>query len=132
MLITHFFETTTRFAENSENNSQLNIIDNIPVSKYWGTKTVFHTIDFCPQRFFCWSFKTKAVSCDNIQTTPRKTFMSKCDINFFEITLTPHSCLLGNFSIAVGVCSWYLFVVMTFILCIDLFQWINLRTSLPA
>ena len=33
---------------------------------------------------FLLSFKAKAVSCDNIQTTLGKTLMSKCDINFFE------------------------------------------------
>ena len=93
--------------------------------------TVFHTVDFCPSRFFCGNFKTKAVSCDKIQTTLGKTFMSKCDINFLEITLSPHSCLLGNYSFIFGVCSWYSFVMMMIVvLCIDLFQQINLRSSL--
>ena len=63
---------------------------NILVSKYWGNKTVFHTIDFYP----------------------RGIFMSKCDINYFEITLPRHSCLLANLSIIVEDCSWYSFVVM--------------------
>ena len=36
-------------------------MDNILPSKYPGTKAVFHTIDFYP--LFCWSFKTKALSC---------------------------------------------------------------------
>ena len=60
-------------------------MDNILVSKYWGTKAAFHTIDFHPRGIFCWSFKTKAVSYDNIQTTLGKTLMSKCNINYFEI-----------------------------------------------
>ena len=38
--------------------------------------------------------------------------MSKCDINYFEITLPRHSCLLANLSIIVEDCSWYSFVVM--------------------
>ena len=59
--------------------------------------------------------------------------MSKCDINFSEITCPPLSCLLGNFSIIVRSCSWYSFVVMIiFILCNGLFQKINLRSSLPG
>ena len=33
--------------------SQLNIIDNIILSKFWGIKTVFHSVNFCPRRFFC-------------------------------------------------------------------------------
>ena len=78
-------------------------MDIILVSKYWGTKAAFHTIDFHPRRIFCGSFKAKPVSCDNIQTTLGKTFMSKCDINYFEITLPPHSCLLVNLSIIVRV-----------------------------
>ena len=85
---------------------------NILVSKYWGNKTVFHTIDFYPRGIFCWNFKTKAGSRDNIQTSLAKTFMSKCDINYFEITLPRHSCLLANLSIIVEDCSWYSFVVM--------------------
>ena len=49
--------------------------------------------------------------------------MSKCDINLFEIARPPYRCLPGNFSIFVGDCSWYSFVVMMiFILYIDLFQ----------
>ena len=103
--------------------SQPNIKDNILVSKYWDTKAVFRTIDFCPRRFFCWSFKTKALSCNNIQTTLEKILMSKCDISFIEISLPPDSCLLGNFSIIVGACFWYSFAVITiFILCVDLFN----------
>ena len=78
-------------------------MDNILVSKYWGTKAVFHTIDFYSRGIFCWSFKTKAASCDNIQTTLGKTFMSKCYINYFEITLPPPSFLLVNLSIIVKV-----------------------------
>ena len=70
-------ETTIGLAGNSEKNHQLNIIDNFLVSKYWGTKAVFHAIYFCTRRFFYWSFKTKAVSSNNIQTALRKTFMSK-------------------------------------------------------
>ena len=77
ILITHFMETTIGVAENSEKIHQLNIIDNFLVSKYWGTKAVFHTIYFCTRRFFYWSFKIKAVSCNNIQTVLGKTFMSK-------------------------------------------------------
>ena len=104
-------------------NPSLNIIDNILVSKYWGIKTVFPTVDFCPWTFFCWNFKTKVVSCENTQATLQKTLRSKCDINFFEIALPPHSCLLWKFAIIVGDCSWYSFVVMMiFIPCIDLFQ----------
>ena len=90
-------------------------------SKYWGTKAAFHTTDFCPQRFFCWSFKTEAVGCDNILTTLEKTFMSKCDINFFKIILSPHSFHLGNFFITVGVVPgihfywwWYLFSTLIY------------------
>ena len=42
-------------------------------------------------------------------------------------------CPLGNFFIIVWGCSWYSFVVtVIFILCIDLFQQINLRSSLPG
>ena len=63
---------------------------------------VFHTVDFCPSKLFCGNFKTKSVSCDNIQTTLGKTFMSKRDINFLEITFSPHSCLLGNYSFIFG------------------------------
>ena len=64
--------------------------------------TVFHTVDFWPSNLFCGNFKTKSVSCDNIQTTLGKTLMSKRDINFLEITLSPHSCLLGNYSFIFG------------------------------
>ena len=78
-------------------------MDNILISKYWGIKSVLHTIDFYPRGIFCWSFKTKAASCDNTQTTLGKTFMSKCDINYFEITLPPPSFLLVNLSIIVRV-----------------------------
>ena len=39
---------------------------------------------FLSMNIFLLSFKTKAVSCDNIQTTLGKTLMSNCDINFFE------------------------------------------------
>ena len=71
---------------------------------------VFHSVNFCLWRFFCWSFNK---SCwDNVETTLGKTFMWKCDINFFEITLLPHRCLLGNFSFIFGGCSWYSFVAM--------------------
>ena len=86
-------------------NPSLNIIDNTLVSKYWGIKTDFHTVDFSPWKFFCWNFKTKVASCENIKTTLQKTFRSKCDINFFEITLLPHNCLLWKFAIIVGNCS---------------------------
>ena len=58
--------------------------------------------------------------------------MSKSDSNFFEITRPLHSCLLGNFSIFFGGCSWYSFVVIIFILYIDLFRQISLRSSLPG
>ena len=54
-----------------------------------------------------------------------KTFKLKCDINFFEITLHPHRCLLENFPFIFGGCSWYSFgVMMIFILfiVINLFQ----------
>ena len=33
--------------------SQPNIIDNIPLSKFWGIKAVFHSVNFCTWRFFC-------------------------------------------------------------------------------
>ena len=67
--------------------------------------TVVHTVDFRPSRFFCGSFKTKAVNSENIQITPGKTFMSKGDTNFLEITLSPHSYLPGNYFFNFGVCS---------------------------
>ena len=66
------------------------ISDKSSLSKYWVIKAVFHAVDFRPGRFFWLSSKTKAVSCHNIQTTLEKTFRSKWDINFFEITLPPH------------------------------------------
>ena len=83
-------------------NPQLIIIDIILVSKYWGINAVLHTVDFCPWRFFCWSFKIRAVSCSK----RKKTFRSKCDINFLKFAHPAHSCLLGNFSIIVEGCSW--------------------------
>ena len=104
-------------------------------SKYWSILAVFHTVDFCSWRFSCWSFKTKAVSCDNIQTALRKTFMSKCDINFFQIKLTSSSYVfLGVFLLFWGFAPgmhlkwwwWCLFYV-----CNDLLQQINIRSSLP-
>ena len=94
-------ENTITLAENSKKKSQLNIKEHILVRNYRGTLGVFCTIGFCPCRFFCWSLKTKAVSCDNAQITLGETFISKCDINFFEITLPSHSCLHGNFFIIV-------------------------------
>ena len=71
------------------------------VSKYWGIKAVFHTVDFVHG-----NFSTRAISCDNMQTIIEKTFWSKCNINFFEIAHPPHSCLLGKFSIIVEGSSW--------------------------
>ena len=68
---------------------------------------------------FLLSFKTKAVSCGNIQITLAKTFISKCDINFFKMRIPPHSYLLGNFSIIPGIVPdihlqwwWYLSSVL--------------------
>ena len=88
---------------------------NILLSKGWGIKAVFHLVNFCLWRFFCWSFKK---SCrDNIETTLGKTFMWKCGINFFEITLLPHRCFLRNFSFIFWGCSWHLFVVMIIFIC---------------
>ena len=94
--------------------------------KYWGIKAVFHTVYFVHGDFSA-SFKTRAISCDNIPTTFQKTFRSKCNINFFEIAHLPHSCLLllGNFSLIIEGCSWLSFVVMLmmiFIICIVIFQ----------
>ena len=51
-------ETTMHTYWKRQKTSQLNIIDNILLSKYW-----------VPFSFFCCIFKTKAVGCDNIQTT---------------------------------------------------------------
>ena len=106
----------------------LNIIDNILLSKCWGTEAVFHLVNFCLWRFICWSFIKKSF-CDNIKTTLGKTFMWKSDINFFEITIPPYQaprrCLLGNLPFIFWGCSWYLFVVMMIFICfivIDLFQ----------
>ena len=59
----------------AENNSQ------ILLTKCWGVKEVFHAVNFRQWRFFCGSFKKSC--CDNIETTLGKTFMWKCDINFF-------------------------------------------------
>ena len=39
---------------------------------------VFNTVHFYRSTFLCVSLKTKTVSCDNIQTTLGKIFMSKC------------------------------------------------------
>ena len=79
-------------------------MDNILVSKSAGTKTAFHTIDFHPRGIFCWSFKTKAVSRDNIcKQLLGKHSCQSCDINYFEITLPPHNCLLVNLSVIVRV-----------------------------
>ena len=71
---------------------QLNVINNIVLSKCWGNKAVFHSVNLRSLRFFCWSLKK----------TLGRTFMWKCDFNFFQITLPPHSCLLGNFSFIFG------------------------------
>ena len=73
---------------------QLNVINNILLSKCWGNKAVFRSL-----RFFCWSLK-KALG---------KTFMWKCDFNFLQVTLPPHRCLIGNFSFIYGGTSWYSF-----------------------
>ena len=113
--------------------SQLNIIDNILLSKCWGIKVVLHSVNFRPWRFFCWSLKKDC--CDNIEITLEKTSKSKCDINFFEISLPLHRCLLGKFSFIFGGCSWYSFVVMmifTLFIAINLLQYINLRSSLSG
>ena len=101
-----------------EKRESLSIIDNI-LSKYWGIKSVFHSVIFFPWRFFCWSFEKRC--CDNIKTTLMKTFMWKCDTNFFEITL-PHRCLLGNFLFIFGgiFVPWYSFVVMMFVALLSL------------
>ena len=88
----------------------LNIIDNILLSKCWGIKAVFHSVNFCLWRSLCWSYRKNF--CDNIETTLGKTFMWKCDINFFEITLLLHRGLLGNLSFIFWGCSWYWFVVI--------------------
>ena len=79
------------------------LVDNILASKYWGTKAVFHKVGFWQGRFFCGSFKTKAASCDNIQTTCRKKFVPELWYQLFLNQIPPHSCLLRNFSIIVGV-----------------------------
>ena len=115
--------------------SQLNIMDNILLSKCCrlGINAVFHSVYFRSWRFFCWSLKKSC--CDNIEITLGKTFKLKSDINFFEITLLPHRCHLGNFSFIFGGCSWYSFVVMmifTLRIVINLLQYINLRSNLPG
>ena len=100
-------ETTTRFVENSGKNSQLNItkyLDNILVSRYWGTKTVIHTMDFCPK-----SFKTKVVRSDNIQTTLRKSFLSKVWYQLFWNYTFSSVFFLGVYLLLSRGCSWYLF-----------------------
>ena len=33
---------------------QLNKIDNILLSTFWGIKAVFHSVNFCLWRFFCY------------------------------------------------------------------------------
>ena len=102
-------------------------------SKSWGTKAVFHWVNFRPWKFFCSSLE-KSCS-DNTEIILGKTFMWKCDINIFEITLRHHKCLLGNFSFILGGCFWYSFVMMmifTIFIVINLFQYINLRSSLPG
>ena len=101
-----------------EKRESLSIIDNI-LSKCWGIKSVFHSVIFFRWRFFCWSFEKRC--CDNIKTTLMKTFMWKCDTNFFEITL-PQRCLLGNFLFIFGgiFLPWYSFVVMMFVALLSL------------
>ena len=77
----------------------------------------------------------KRSCCDNIEITLGDTFRWKCDINFFEIILSPHRCLFGNLSFIFGGCSWYSFLVImifTFFIVISLFQEINLRRILPG
>ena len=88
----------------------LNIIDNILLSKCWGIKAVFHSVNFCLWRSLCWSYRKNF--CGNIETTLGKTFMWKCDINFFEITLLPHRGLFRNLSFIFWGCFWYSFAVM--------------------
>ena len=103
--------------------SQLNIVDNILLSKCWRIKAVFHSVNFCLWRFFCWSLQKSF--CDNIKITLGTTFKLKCHINSFEITLPPNRCLLENFLFIFGGCSWYSFVLMmifTFFIVINLFQ----------
>ena len=105
--------------------------DRLLLSKCWGIEAVFHSVNFHP--FFCWSLKKSC--CDNIETTLRKIFLWKCDISFFEITLPPHRCLLGNLSFTLRGHSWCLFVVMMIFIpfiVIDLFQSINLRSILSG
>ena len=93
-------------------------LDNI-LSKCRGIKAVFHSVNFFPWRFFCWSFEKSC--CDNIKTTLTKTFMWKCDTNFFEIML-PHRCLLGNLLFIFGgiFVPWYSFVVMMLVALLSL------------
>ena len=94
--------------------SQLNIIDHILVSINIEVGTIRQ---FSIQQIFVHEDFSAEVSKQklyhvtyNIQTTLGKTFMSKCGIDFFEITHPPHSCLLVDLSIIVGgiVCSIHL------------------------
>ena len=78
-------------------------------------------MEVCHFKFQNITCKCKLVTCDNIQTTLGKTFMSKCDVH--SITHLPHICLFGNFSIIFGVVPGIHFVVMMVsTLCIDLSQ----------
>ena len=134
ILITHFNVNNHQTSWKLLKYAQPNIIDNFLVSKYWSIMAVFQTVDFCPWRFCCRSFKTKAVSCDNIQTTLWKTFKSKYDTNFFEITLSSSSYVfLGVFPLFWGVApgmnlKWWWCLLYA---CIDLLQSINIRNCLP-
>ena len=104
-------------------NPQLNIIDNILVTKYWGIMADFHAVDFCPWRFFCWSFNTKAVNCDNIQTTMRKHSGQSVILSFLKSHTLLMVAFLGISLSLFRVVSGCSFVVMMiFIICIDLFQ----------
>ena len=117
---------TTQFTENSEKKSQLNIL----VSKYRGANNRFLSMEI-----FLLKFQSK--SC-KLWQHPNNSWenMLECDINFFEITLPPHRCLLGDFSCCWGLFPcihlkwWYLLIQM--MIFIDLFKLINLRSSLPG
>ena len=59
------------------------------LSKCWGIKAVFHSVNFRPWRFFCWSFKKSCFG--NIETTLGKT----CEN--VKLTLKSHLLLIDVF-----------------------------------
>ena len=73
-------------------NPQLNIIDNILLSKVWGIKAVFYSVNFRPWRFFCWTFERNCGN--NIEATLGKIHSCESVILTF---LKSHFLLVGVF-----------------------------------